>query len=281
MPDQAKTDELRKMLTHGLQRSLLHGALMVVNDRRNPVRAHLFAAGLRELFTLTLDILAPDDDVKKCSWFVEEPGTNRPTRRQRAIYATRGGLADDYLRDELEIDPATLQTDINKAFADLNKRTHVRPDTHLKKPAEIEAFANAQIDALVEIFRQIDELRTRLARALETSLENEAIEGLMRETILSLDEISAQYAIESVWVDKTKVTGIDVNFVHYHVSGSVDVQLNWGPSGEDGASMNQSFPFACETAAFVDDPKEFVSDMTNPMVDTSSWFGHHDQPDYD
>lgn len=178
----------------------------------------------------------------------------------------------------MDIDPAGLQSDIGKAFLDLNKRTHVRPDTHLEKLEEIEAFANAQIEALLEIFRQIDELRTRPALALESNLEEEAIEGLMRETIVSLDEISAQYAIESVYVERTKVTGIDADFVRYHVSGSVDVQLNWGGSGDDGASMDIAFPFECESAAFVDDPKDFVSDMTMPAVGTSSWFGNDIDP---
>jgi hypothetical protein len=273
MPNKAKVTELRRHLAQGLQRQLLHGALLVLSDRDNPVRAHLFAAALRELFGLTLETLAPDEEIKSCEWYEQAENTSGPTRRQRAIYAMRGGLPDDYLREELDIDPSALHADIGKAFSELNKRTHVRPDTQLRKTDEIEAFADEQVAALLGVFEEMDRLRGRLARAIEVSLQDEAIEGLMRETIGSLDEISGHYSIESVDVSNTKVVGIDANFVRYHVSGTVDVQLNWG-SRSDGASMEISFPFECESAAPVDDPKDFDGEMTLPSVDTSSWFGN-------
>lgn len=71
-------------------RDLLVGSLMVANDHNNPVRFHLAAAGLRELFGHILHADAPDDEVRACSWFKQEPNTNTVTRRQKAIYSTQG-----------------------------------------------------------------------------------------------------------------------------------------------------------------------------------------------
>jgi hypothetical protein len=57
---------------------------------------------MRELFGHTLHALAPDANVTKCEWFKRVPKTNGPTRRQRAKYATQGGLSDDYI-DEIGV----------------------------------------------------------------------------------------------------------------------------------------------------------------------------------
>ena len=273
MPDNEKLEELRSRLSPGLQRELLDGAGLVLAQTNNPVRAHLFAAGLRELFGLTLETLAPDDSVTKCDWYEPVPNTSGPTRRQRALYATRGGLSDEFIREKLDIDLDELHTGIGKAFLDLNKRTHVRLDTHLSKPDEIEAFANEQVAALLDIFQTMDELRARLTDAIEESLHDEAVESMINETILSLDEISAKYAIEGVWVSGTEVTSIDTEFVRYEMEGSVDVQLNWGDR-RDGASIDKSFPFKCEAAASVEDPTAFISDMTSVSIDTRGWYGN-------
>jgi hypothetical protein len=54
---------------------------------------------MRELFGYTLQTLAPDENFTECEWFEPEPGTKGPTRRQRAKYATQGGLSDDYIAE--------------------------------------------------------------------------------------------------------------------------------------------------------------------------------------
>jgi hypothetical protein len=66
------------------------------------IRLNQFAAAMRELFGHTLHALAPDANVTKCEWFKRVPKTNGPTRRQRAKYATQGGLSDDYI-DEIGV----------------------------------------------------------------------------------------------------------------------------------------------------------------------------------
>jgi hypothetical protein len=80
----------------------------------NPIRLNQFAAAMRELFGHTLHALAPDANVTKCEWFKRGPKTNGPTRRQRAKYATQGGLSDDYI-DEIGVNVKHLHDAAIKA----------------------------------------------------------------------------------------------------------------------------------------------------------------------
>src|SRR5262245_39765803 len=95
MPTQEET--LRSKLIDEFSQTVLTGALRTVADEGNPIRLNLFAAAVRELFGHTLHTLAPNERVVKCSWF--KPEAEGPTRRQRAKYATQGGLADEYVEE--------------------------------------------------------------------------------------------------------------------------------------------------------------------------------------
>jgi hypothetical protein len=55
-----------------------------------------------------------------------EQGARGPTRRQRAMYLSRGGLSDVFIRDTLGLDPTELHGDLKKAFDELSENTHNR-----------------------------------------------------------------------------------------------------------------------------------------------------------
>jgi hypothetical protein len=275
MPTEALIQELRERLPDDFHRQLLDGSLMVLRQSENPVRGHLFAAGLRELFALSLEVQAPENMVSKCEWFKPEANARGPTRRQRALYATRGGLADDFLRDELHIDPEELHSGLAKAFDELHKRTHVRPATLIIDPCEIEDFAERAIDTLNNLFGTIRNFRRRLIGAIEEHLQDEAMDALLRETIASVDLPASHHSIEEVYVDAMHVVDIDAEIIRYEASGKVYVELQWGSSSDfrnvDGLAADVSFPFTCTTAAPVDDPYNFYTQLTEVGVDTRGW----------
>jgi hypothetical protein len=76
-------------------------------------------------------------------------------------------LHDGFIKDELDLDPKVFHQDFSSAFQELNKRTHLRPDTVITDPVEIEDFANDAIGALSEIFDVIDDVRDELVRRIE------------------------------------------------------------------------------------------------------------------
>jgi hypothetical protein len=282
MPNADLVKELHDRLPDAFTRKLLDGSIQVLDQTTNAVRAHQFAASLRELFSHCLDTLAPGEAVKECAWFEPvESAKGEPTRKQRALYATRGGLSDEFIKDELGIDPATMHGGLGKAFAELNKRAHVRPDTHLEDPAEIELFANSALESVAEVFRTIERFRKQLIEAIERHLGDEAVDSLLRETIQSVDELATHHTIEDVSVGSARVVDITFDTVRYRVKGSLDVELQWGSNSDvrkgDGATLDQTFPFACEILASVGAPFEFDSDETQVIVDTSEWYGNEDE----
>jgi hypothetical protein len=54
-------------------------------------------------------------------------------------------LTDSFLKNGLQLDPKEFHAQIGPAFNELNKRTHLKPDTVLIHPAELETLANETI----------------------------------------------------------------------------------------------------------------------------------------
>lgn len=115
--DEERREHLEQALPDGFSRDLLDGALRVLADQANPMRAHLFAGGLRELFTYLLHNAAPDDEVRACDWFVQAHDTQTVTRRQRAVYASR----------------ADYRTNTSQVSASMSPTCTVRPSPPLMR----------------------------------------------------------------------------------------------------------------------------------------------------
>ena len=97
--DQIKS--VRERLPDQFAHDLLAGAVHALAQQENRMRAHQFAGTFRELISYLLEKMAPKGDVTRCSWYKQEKGVNGPTRKQRALYACRGGLTDEFLRVSL------------------------------------------------------------------------------------------------------------------------------------------------------------------------------------
>ncbi len=250
---------------------MLDGALKVLEQADNPMRAQQFASTQRELIAHVLEVLAPTADVIRCSWFKQEKDVEGPTRRQRAIYTCRGGLSDNFLSGRLKVAPSELHSGFSAAFQELNKRTHIRPGTVLTDENEIEDFANETLSALDGIFDTMDELRETVTTAISKELHGEAMSAFINETIEELDILAGHYNTGAVWIDDAKVLSIDADSIKYQVDGTVDVTLMYGGKS-DPAEIDENFPYKCTTVASVADPTKFDASKTAMEVDTSSWF---------
>jgi hypothetical protein len=277
MPDEGLLERLRARLADDFARKLLQGALDALTQKNVATRVQHFSVSMRELSEYLLKQMAPDDAaITRCIWYKQDSNAEGPTRRQRALYASRGGLSDSFLKDKLDLDPSEFHQDFSPAFKELNKRTHLRPDTVITDPAEIEDFANTTIRALLEIFEVADDVRAEIIRSIETHLHDEAIGAFINETIGSLDLIAGRYETGGILIDNMRVLGIDGETIRYEITGSVDVTLHYG-SGSDATSIDENFPFTCTTAASTTEPLKLLSDQTEMKVDTSSWHGEDEQ----
>jgi hypothetical protein len=278
MPDEALLESLRRRLPDDFSRKMLDGALKALGKADDPVGAHQFAATMRELMDHVLEVMAPTADVMRCPWFKQDKEREGPTRRQRALYTCRGGLTDDFLKNRLKLKPEDLHRGFSEAFQELNKQTHIRPDTVLNDADEIEEFANNVIAALDGVFDAIDEVKETITNAINKELHGEAMSAFVRETIAELDEIAGHYNTGAVWIEETKVVSLDADSIQYHIEGSVDVTLMHGPKA-DGVEFEENFPYQCTTTAPASDPTNFDTSKTEMKVDTSSWHGDGDDDD--
>jgi hypothetical protein len=268
---------LEGRLQDDFSRDLLRGALAALIQDNVATRAQHFSVSMRDLSDRMLKQLAPDDDaVKACAWYEQHPKVQGPTRRQRALYASRGGLTAPFLKDGLKLDPKEFHAEIGPAFNELNKRTHLKPDTVITDPAELESLANDTIGALLEIFDVTEDVRAKIISRIGEHLYDEAIGAFINETIDSLDIIAGRYETGGVLYDEMQVLSIDGDTIRYEITGSVDVTLHYG-SGSDAATIEENFPFTCTTAASTAQPLKLLSHQTEMKVDTSSWHGQPEE----
>ena len=277
-------EQLAKLPLDDFSKQLVQGALRVVADAENQIRLHLFAAAIRELYSYTLDRLAPDAEVQACKWFKKEG--DRTTRRQRAKYATQGGLPD-HLIEEAGVDVKHLHDEAIAAISKLHKYTHVRPGTIVSEQSEIETFVSEALGALIGLFQSFDECRNRIEYAILDYMDEEVTSAFLWDTILNLDELASytQNSTEEIWVGdikvmgtvrETKIMGITHEAVSFVVTGTVDVGLQWDRWGENGFEIYHSFPFRTTMWSPIDDITCFKD--VGHSVDTSSWWkGYYDE----
>jgi len=150
-------------------------------------------------------------------------------------------LTDCFLKNGLKLDPDQFHAKISPAFKELNKRTHLKPDTVITDPAELENLANETISALLEIFEVTEAVRAEIIRRIEAHLYDEAIGAFINETIDSLDLIAGRYETGGVLYDEMRVLSVDADTILCEITGSVDVTLHYG-SGSDAATIEENFP---------------------------------------
>lgn len=255
---------------------VVQGAMRVVSDTENPIRLNLFAAAIRELFGHTLHRLAADDEVMACTWFELEKEQTKPTRRQRAKYATQGGLSDAFIR-EAGVDVEHLHDAAIEAVNNLSKYTHVREGVIVQDDTEINVFVHDTFSALIGLFNSFDECRSTIEEAVFEQVNDESVSALLSETIQSLDEIAAHHCIDEIYLEDIKIVSIDAHTIHFEVRGTVSVQLQWGSNSDvrrgDGALMDNNFPFWVTMWSPVENVTAFED--TDYSVDTSSWWGDY------
>lgn len=261
---------LEDRLPDQFSRDLLTGSLLVAHDQNNPVRLHLAAAGLRELFGHILHADAPDDEVRACSWFEQEKNTKTVTRRQKAIYSTQGGLSDDFVA-QLGLDVNDLHRAAIKSIEALNKATHVRPDTLVEDEAAIDAFIQEALAALDGLLDSFDQGRGAVKEALVDDVYRAMSDALIEQTFDSIDILAGKgYEIDP-WIDDqhVEVEALKAKVVVVRFSGIADVTLHYGPKN-DAAEIQHDFPFWLRFEAPVDKPTELT--LVAHHFDDSSWY---------
>ena len=274
---------LSTQLSSEFQRNLLAASIKSLEETSNPLCFNNFCAGYRELVRHVLSDLAPDAEIKACTWYVPDTTSRTGITRAHAItYVLQGGLPSDYVISTLEIDVTEEKKELIRAIKELNKYTHVNEGTFgvdASRASEEAAFA---IDSLSSVLGLSNNCRIQLAQALEAQIHNEVVALAIKESVGAIDELATHHCVDEIDVEEVTITKVGSKFIHLRASGTIGVELQWGSSGDlrrgEGATGNESFPFSCELQSHVENPAELEVIEDTLYVDTSSWWdGYYDE----
>lgn len=253
-------------------------------DFEDDMKYNSFGHKFREMMTKILHRLAPDKDVLACSWYVNEHD-NKPTRKQRLLYAIKSGLEDEFIESELEINLAIVSKRLGKVVSELNKYTHFGEGA-IDVSKEIgEAFVSESIDFLLQFFSNIDEMRAQIVNAYEDLLNRKITEATVNDVLQEIDVLATHYTVDGNTIDTISVTDIDAYYIYIYVDGFVDVTHQFGSDGDlrrgDGVEFEESYPFTVNMKAPVFDPLDIEIETDDIMVDTDKYYGDGEEGDID
>ena len=271
-----KIDVIRSWLVPGFETELFDAALKNLEDRANPLRFNNFSCSARETVRHVLKRLAPDEMVLRCPWYRNETG--RPggiTRKQRTQFAVQGGLADSYVKESLGLDVERFHKVLSNAVDELSKYTHVEPPTIGTAEPQVESLTDQTVYAVAGVFETVAECRRRILERMETEIDAAAVDEVLSDSLVGIDELASHFSVEDVSVGSAKVTAIDDQCIHIEVKGSIDCILQFGSNSDirrgDGAEIPQSFAFSCKLFCPIDDPEELTMVEDSVGVDTQAW----------
>lgn len=90
------------------------------------------AHSMREVISILLQNLAPDEDVINSDWFEPKKDDGKPTQRQRAKYAILGKTDEGKLTDEDLTPIYDVMNDLRKKYEELNSLVHERSGVDLE-----------------------------------------------------------------------------------------------------------------------------------------------------
>lgn len=280
-------ERLLVCMPNDLCRTIVQGSIRAIGDDNNPIRANLFALGVRETIRIMLDCMAPDKKVRQTPWFQAGVGEKQAsknaegqkkaedvTRRDRMRYATQGGLSDKLLSD-LDLDPEVMHADLVVKVNQLSKFAHISPASMLSEENEVLAFVEEVAQAVIDFVDQIHAVRGEIATAVSDSIQSEADLALTETEVDGLDELSTHTRVDEVAVEHIKVLSIDESYVHIEASGTVYVELIYGSGSDErngmGARMTDNYPFTMAMKSPVTNLNA-VERVWGPKVDNRSFY---------
>ena len=227
-----KADLLEYFPNDRFLKKLVKGVMRVARDKKNPIRGNLVASGLREVTGHVLHSLAPDDAVRNCVWFVQAKDTKTVTRRQKAHYIVHAGLPEDFVKDALRLEMTDFTKPLLDAIEALNKSTHVRSETIVRKGSAVREVIHEVFRILLNLLRAAAEGREEITRTTASVMHNAVFENLISETIQELDELSTHTTVDGHYIDTVEVRSLDATRIEYVITGQVEVELQYGSNSD-------------------------------------------------
>jgi len=227
---------------------------------------------MRELVLQIIDRRAPNDEVKKASWYEVESEQFSVTRRQKLKYCAQGFLSDGYLTDDALEDLNASISEYLKEFRFFNKYTHITEKHYKTCPKTFYRNMKFIVQRSTEVIKELDSLENLVLTSIPDSLQEKLFHKVIDSFPEQLSILASNVVVEQVLPEELEVEYMDENGIIVDVSGTVYVTQEYG-KGEDFTEMQCDYPFNISIAMSVDSPLNITIKPSDFSVDNSSWFG--------
>lgn len=275
---QELTESISNRLEKDFHKEILLSSIEILKSPNITTKFSNFATNLRELTRELFHTLAPDEEVKNCEWYEKETseGTSDITRVQRMIYAIKGGLSNEFIENELEIDFEKQIIKFKKVISILNKYTHINEKVYYREEKTGYEMVKNTLVALDHFLATIEHTRIMIISELETNIYDSVSSALSEDVINEIDILATHYWVEGVWVNDIDITHITSRYIDVDVTGSVDIHHQYGSDGDfrrgNGVRNESSYPLYLTIKLDIDDPLEVKINPDDITVDNSSFF---------
>lgn len=275
---QELTESISNRLEKDFHKEILISSIEILKSPNITTKFSNFATNLRELTRELFHTLAPDEEVKNCEWYEKETseGTSDITRVQRMIYAIKGGLSNEFIENELEIDFEKQIIKFKKVISILNKYTHINEKVYYREEKTGYEMVKNTLVALDHFLATIEHTRIMIISELETNIYDSVSSALSEDVINEIDILATHYWVEGVWVNDIDITHITSRYIDVDVTGSVDIHHQYGSDGDfrrgNGVRNESSYPLYLTIKLDIDDPLEVNINPDDITVDNSSFF---------
>ena len=237
-----------------------------------------FALCMRELTRTIFTRLAADEEIFECNWYKNEftDGKKGVTRKQRMLYAIKGGLSDDFVSNNLGIDTDGITKQIVKSIDNLSKYVHVTQGIYNSDEIECRKMVIGAILSLSEFFISIDECRWQIYSAYEKLIYDKIEDVLNNDVVDDIDILATHYSIDYVGIEKLNVDYINYQYLGLTFEGVISVEHQYGSNRDvkkgDGYRTTSDYPFKSTIDIGVNEPLEIEIGINDIEIDTSKHF---------
>ncbi|MFT3981185.1 MAG: hypothetical protein QM687_11990 [Ferruginibacter sp.] len=282
----AGTIDIKRILTSQFETDLFEASLASLNEKANKLRYNNFAYSIRELSRHFLHRLAPELNIKNCSWFKNETTDGKPTRLQRIKYAIQGGITDELLEQwgfEIEELTETIK-EIKTTIDSLSKYTHINPEVFDLNEDDVIKYSEEVLSSFKTFVLTIENYREQLKTFLDGHIEEHMVSSVVSNFFENVDRLAPHHSLDYSEISDYHVSEINDQEIVVDVFGNLHVTLEYGSRQErregDGLDLKESFPF--ETKIRYEINEDFPSEkyqVDDYDVDTSEWYGDEDNID--
>jgi hypothetical protein len=201
---------------------------------------------------------------------------NDITKVQRMIYSIKGGLSNDFIKEELEYDFEDVTKELNKVLGTLNKYTHINKKVYYRDERSGDEMVEKTLLAFNNFLITVETFKEELINKLEERLHYVVSDALTEDVINEIDILATHYWVNGSIIEKISIDYTDSTSISISVNGYVEVVHQYGSDRDYnkgfGDRIESSYPWELSLVLDVNDPLDISLESKDVIVDNSSFY---------